>query len=176
MNLEKLIILDRDGVIIEDGDYNFTPSEVKLIPGVADAIATLHENGFYIVVVTNQRGIALQKGTIRNFWACNEMMRDLLKTENPKALLPDIRFSPHDNDATAFRKPYTDLIDNMKEFIDLKNSYAIGDRESDLQLGVNYGIDASNCFWVQTGKKNPPADIYPKFLNLTDAVGFIIKQ
>ena len=53
-----LIILDRDGVINEDSDdYIKSPAEWQPIPGSLEAIAKLSQNGYRVVVVTNQSGL-----------------------------------------------------------------------------------------------------------------------
>jgi histidinol-phosphate phosphatase family protein len=52
------VFLDRDGTIIEDAGYLGDPARVRLLPGVAEAIARLNQAGMPVVVVTNQSGIA----------------------------------------------------------------------------------------------------------------------
>ena len=54
----KLIILDRDGVINEDSnDYIKSPDEWIPIPGSLESIGKLSQNGFRVVITTNQSGI-----------------------------------------------------------------------------------------------------------------------
>ena len=55
----KLVILDRDGVINEDSDaFVKSPEEWKPISGSIEAIARLHREGYHVMIVTNQSGIA----------------------------------------------------------------------------------------------------------------------
>ena len=55
---DKLVILDRDGVINHDSqDYIKTPEEWQPLPGSLNAIAALNSAGFRVVVVSNQSGI-----------------------------------------------------------------------------------------------------------------------
>ena len=61
---DRLIILDRDGVINFDSpDYITSPQEWTPIPGSLEAIAQLHQHGYLIYVATNQAGIARGKLT-----------------------------------------------------------------------------------------------------------------
>ncbi len=54
----KLVILDRDGVINHDSaEYIKNPAEWKPIPGSLDAIARLNQDGYRVVIATNQSGI-----------------------------------------------------------------------------------------------------------------------
>lgn len=54
----KAFFLDRDGVINIDHGYISTPDSFDFVPGVFDACRTIRKNGYEIIVVTNQSGIA----------------------------------------------------------------------------------------------------------------------
>ena len=58
MTKRPAIFLDRDGVVIEDSHYVGTRDRVRLIPGAADAIASLKRAGWPVVIVTHQAGVA----------------------------------------------------------------------------------------------------------------------
>src|SRR5438128_6225066 len=51
------VFIDRDGTIMEDRDYCADPSEVKIFPGVPEALRRLKSNGFKLIIITNQSGI-----------------------------------------------------------------------------------------------------------------------
>ena len=54
----KLVILDRDGVInFDSAQFIKSPAEWKPIPGSLEAIARLNQNGYTVVVATNQSGV-----------------------------------------------------------------------------------------------------------------------
>ena len=55
--IKKAAFLDRDGVIVEDVHFLRKPSEVRLLSDVAESIREIQKQ-FYIIVVTNQSGIA----------------------------------------------------------------------------------------------------------------------
>ena len=55
--MEKVVFLDRDGTINEEVNYLHRTEDLKLLPGVPEALRLLKEDGFKLVVVTNQAGI-----------------------------------------------------------------------------------------------------------------------
>ena len=55
--LSAAVFIDRDGTIIEDADYCSHPKQVKLFPGVPQALRRLKSKGFKLIVITNQSGI-----------------------------------------------------------------------------------------------------------------------
>ena len=56
--VEKAVFMDRDGTINEDTGYLNDPSQLKLIPGAAQAIAQAKKMGYKVIIITNQSGIA----------------------------------------------------------------------------------------------------------------------
>ena len=76
----RAVFLDRDGTIIEDVAYLRDKEQVRLLPGVADAIKRLNGTGFLAIVVTNQSGIA--RGLLsRNDYRMSERRVDELLAE-----------------------------------------------------------------------------------------------
>jgi D-glycero-D-manno-heptose 1,7-bisphosphate phosphatase len=60
----QLIFLDRDEVVNrkpQEGDYVATWEQFEFLPNAPQAIAKLNRAGLKVVVVTNQRGVALGK-------------------------------------------------------------------------------------------------------------------
>ena len=58
MTEKKLCLLDRDGVLNVDKAYLCKAEDVEWVPGSREAIAWLNRQGFHVVVVTNQSGVA----------------------------------------------------------------------------------------------------------------------
>lgn len=56
--MEKIVFLDRDGTLNEEVNYLHRPEDMRLLPGVPQALARLKEAGFKLVVITNQAGVA----------------------------------------------------------------------------------------------------------------------
>jgi len=136
MKAKKAIFLDRDGTICEDVGYLSRPEQIKLFPFAAEAVRLLNENGFIVILITNQSGIArgfFDENALREI---HEKLVSELAEQNAK--LDAIYFCPHNSvDNCACRKPKTGMIEQAtKDFsIDLKNSWMIGDKWIDVETG-----------------------------------------
>ncbi len=135
------VFLDRDGVInrvfVRDG-VTHPPGcvrEFKLLPGAADAVRRLHAAGFALVVVTNQpdvaRGIQTREGV--------ELIHARLRAELP--MLEVLACFHDDGHACACRKPKPGmLLEAARKWrIDLRRSFLVGDRWSDVLAGQAAG-------------------------------------
>jgi len=140
MKAKKAIFLDRDGTICEDVNYLARPEQLKLFPFAAEAVRLLNENGFIVILITNQSGIArgfFDENALREI---HEKLVSELAEQNAK--LDAIYFCPHNSvDNCACRKPKTGMIEQAaKDFsIDLKNSWMIGDKRIDVETGFRAG-------------------------------------
>ena len=54
--LNKVVFLDRDGTLNEEVNYLHKPEDMKLLPGVPQALKKLKDAGYKLIVVTNQAG------------------------------------------------------------------------------------------------------------------------
>lgn len=145
------IFLDRDGTINVDKDYIFDPYELELIPNSAKAMKILKKKGYYIIIITNQSGI--ERGIISpQAWrAVNQQFWQLLQNEN--AIYDALYYCPHHPNylpSCCCRKPAPGMILQAAcDFdIDLRCSYFIGDKLSDVAAG-----NAAGCksILVRTG-------------------------
>lgn len=137
----RAVFLDRDGVInavtMRDGVSRApqTLADLRILPGVADAIALIRDAGFLRVVVTNQPDVS--RG-----WQERSVV-DAINDELNRALPLDAIFACfHDNhDRCACRKPQPGmLLQAAAEFdIDLSGSFMVGDRTSDVAAGQAAG-------------------------------------
>ena len=83
--MNKIIILDRDGVINEDSNaYIKTVDEWIPIPGSIDAIARLSKAGYIVTVATNQSGIARGYYDVATLEAMHERLRALVEEQGGK--------------------------------------------------------------------------------------------
>jgi len=147
---KKAVFLDRDGIInfkMPEGDYVKNCNEFKIIPGAIEAICELKSAGYYIFIVTNQRGIAL--GLI-NQETLNAIHQQLINILSKKGSSVDgIFICPHDYaDNCECRKPKPGLIlraASLYGFEDLNDSYMIGDSFSDIEAGKAVGC---KCIYV----------------------------
>lgn len=139
----KVVILDRDGTIVVDKDYLDTPDGLEFLPGAAEALRCLYENGYRLVVVTNQSGIArghLDLGTLERI---HHRLRQMVAAAG--AHLEGIYFCPHGPDqGCACRKPGTGLLEQAATELgfDLSAVIVVGDKESDVELGRRVGAPA----------------------------------
>jgi D,D-heptose 1,7-bisphosphate phosphatase len=147
------VFIDRDGVIIEEKSYITDYSQVKLIENSDKAINMLNQNGFLAICITNQSSIGRGFITEKKLEEIHEHIISLLEAKDAK--LDSIYYCPHlpeqdANKACDCRKPKTGLINKavLEHDIDLKNSYIIGDRISDIKTGINAGI---KTIYVKSG-------------------------
>ncbi len=146
--MNKAVFLDRDGTIIEDVGYLNSPEQIKFIPGSIEAIKKLNENGYKVVVITNQSGVARSL-------ISEDMLQTIDKTIQKKILNGDayldmIYYCPHHPEAGHYpykqecdcRKPAPGMINKAQKDlnIDLTKSFMIGDKTSDIEAGQRVGI------------------------------------
>jgi D-glycero-D-manno-heptose 1,7-bisphosphate phosphatase len=175
----KLVILDRDGVInVDSAQFIKSPKEWKPIPGSLDAIATLNQAGFHVVIATNQSGIGRGLFDMAALTAINEKMIDVLAQRGGR--IDAIFYCPHAAETgCACRKPKTGMFEEIGQRfnVDLKGVPSVGDSLRDLQASAAAG---ALPILVLTGKgeKTREAGDLPEhtkvFANLADATSDII--
>jgi D-glycero-D-manno-heptose 1,7-bisphosphate phosphatase len=138
------VFLDRDGVLnqkMPEGRYVTSPTEFHPLPGVHEAIARLNRAGLRVVVVSNQRGIALglyQPADVVNIHAA---FQSELKAH--AAHVDAFYFCPHDKNECTCRKPLAGLFEQAQaDFpeINAESSVMIGDSWSDIEFGRRLGM------------------------------------
>ena len=137
--LSAAVFIDRDGTIIEDADYCSHPKQVKVFPGVPQALRRLKSKGFKVIVVTNQSGIGRGFFTVDEYRSVeSEVSRQL-----GHRLIDATYFCPDlPGQQPSHRKPSPGMILQAKEEyqIDLARSFFIGDKEIDVECGRNAGV------------------------------------
>ncbi|MFW9821841.1 MAG: D-glycero-alpha-D-manno-heptose-1,7-bisphosphate 7-phosphatase [Candidatus Thorarchaeota archaeon] len=139
MTKNKALILDRDGVLIEDKNYAYRIEDLEILPGVIEGLKVLR-NDFIFFIVTNQSGIARGYYTEDEFHKFNNHLIELLKKEEIEIL--KTYYCPHlKEDNCECRKPKIKFIEEIiNEFnIDIGESWMVGDHPSDIQFGINGG-------------------------------------
>lgn len=179
--MNKLIILDRDGVINQDSDqYVKSADEWIPIPGSAEAIARLCNSGYQVVVATNQSGLSRGYFSLADLEEMHDKMNRLITAAGGQ--LDGVFFCPHGPDDNCdCRKPLPGLIDQIEAKLNrsAKNSIMIGDSLRDLQAGQARGCRA---MLVLTGKgtktlaKGSGLDNVAHFENLAAAVDHILNS
>jgi imidazoleglycerol-phosphate dehydratase / histidinol-phosphatase len=158
LDMKKVLFLDRDGTLIVEPRDDFqvdSLEKLEFIPGVFRNLYSIRKNlDFELVIVSNQDGLGTP-GYPHD--AYNLVQQKMLKAfENEGITFDDIlidRSLPADNAPT--RKPHTGLLTRyLQEDYDLKNSFVIGDRQTDMELARNLGSRAI-LFSPVTNKVTP---------------------
>ena len=137
----KAIFLDRDGTLIIDKHYLSSPEQVEYLPGTKEALEIFKDKGFELFLVTNQSGVGRGFFTHEDVHKVHEkIQKDLTLWGTP---FKDIIYCPHTpEDNCNCRKPKPGMLNTLIEKwgIDRKESYMIGDKESDVLAGENAKI------------------------------------
>lgn len=136
----RTVFLDRDGTIARDVHYCRRVEDFEILPTVPQAIRLLNENGFKVVVITNQSGIARGYFTEETLLLIHQKMQEELARCN--ARVDAIYFCPHHPDEGCLcRKPKPALLLRaaVEVNIDLTLSYMVGDGQMDVQAGKAAG-------------------------------------
>lgn len=143
------VFLDRDGTINEDPGYLKDPSEVCLLPGVGLGLRLLQEEGYRLLVVSNQSGVARGILTEAMLAEIHTRLETLLRAEGVS--LTGTYYCLHHPEGTppyrqvcSCRKPSGGLVERAarEHRIDLSRSYVIGDKLVDIELARQMGMSA----------------------------------
>src|SRR5216117_1406358 len=141
------VFVDRDGTIMQDADYCSNPQQVKIFPGIPEALQRLKSNGFKLFIITNQSGIGRGLFTVEQYRAVEEeVLRQL-----GDGLIDATYFCPDvPGQLSKYRKPSPGMIfEAQREHqIYLARSFFVGDKEIDAECGRNASV---RTIRVQTG-------------------------
>lgn len=136
-----LLVVDRDGTLIDERHYLADPSAVRLLPGVVDGLRDFAARGYRIAVVTNQSGIGRGLFDERTLDAVHDELRRQLAAAG--VTLDGIWHCPHRPDAAcACRKPAPLLLETaMQQFgCTREQCLVVGDKACDIELGARLGV------------------------------------
>ena len=173
----KTIFLDRDGVINKEVDYLFKIKDFDFIDGVFDACKVFNKEGFEIIIITNQSGIARNLYSEEDFKILTDWMLDEFNTRNIKIL--DVFYCPHGKSSNCHcRKPMPGMFLKAKKkyAIDMNKSWMIGDKESDIEAAYSAGV--SNTIIVRSGHKIQELNTKAKYKldSIQDSKNIILKK
>lgn len=141
------VFLDRDGVMVEDVHYLSSPMQLRILPGVVQALRALQER-YFVVVVTNQSGIARGLLTENDLLTIHSELFRRLSAEG--AIVDALYYCPHlpEGSITEYRlecdcrkpKPGMLLRAQHEWGIDLDRSFIVGDAPRDIQAGHRVGV------------------------------------
>jgi len=174
--MKKAVFLDRDGVlsktILKNGK-SFAPKKLKdfkLFSDSTRSVKKLKSAGFMVFVVSNQPDVG-KKLISKNI--LNKMHTKLKKKTN----VDKIYFCSHRQDQNCYcRKPNPGMIfDAAKKYnIDLKNSFMVGDRASDIEAG--HRAKCRTIFLNKNYQEKAPIKQEATFKNLISATNYILNQ
>lgn len=184
------VFLDRDGTVNEQMGYINHPDRFVLLPGVPEGIKLLNDNGFLVLVTSNQSGVARGYFPIELVHKVHALMMESLEKEG--AVIDGVFLCPHHPEGVHpeyarecdCRKPKKGLIDQAcKSFdIDLSRSYVVGDRYIDVEFAhrshlksivVETGYGLGELEYVFPGKPLEPDHVAE---GLFQAVQWILKR
>jgi D-glycero-D-manno-heptose 1,7-bisphosphate phosphatase len=141
------IFLDRDGTINEDIGYVSSPDELIVYPYAADAVRLINEAGLKVIIITNQSGVARQLYDEPMLATIHGRLIDELGRDG--ARIDAVYYCPHHprignalyRRACECRKPGPGMLRQAarEHDIDLRLSYVVGDKASDMNLAANAG-------------------------------------
>jgi D-glycero-D-manno-heptose 1,7-bisphosphate phosphatase len=155
------LFLDRDGTVIEECGYLSDPELVRLLPGAAKALAALADQGWKLIVVSNQSGVGRGLITPQQMEAVQGRFLELMQYHGIP--IAASYFCPHTpDDRCQCRKPSPFLLERAarEHSLDLHASFMIGDREGDIVCGQNAGC---STIWLRNDMF-PVADYFPTFV------------
>ncbi len=186
----RAVFIDRDGTLSEEIGYVNHVSRFRLLPRSAEAIKKLNDAGVAAVIITNQAGVARGYFPEERILEVHKRMEELLAEGDAK--LDGIYYCPHHPSAGEppyradcdCRKPKPGLLLRAaKELdIDIKNSYMIGDKFSDVELAHNAGckgiLTLTGYGRGEWEYNREEAGMTPDFVaeDLLDAVEWILKE
>lgn len=180
---EKLVILDRDGVINRDSDdYIKSPDEWIPIENSLQAISDLVRAGYKVAVATNQSGIA--RRFFDQFVLAQIHQKMCEAVELAGGILDGVFYCPHGPDeGCKCRKPETGLLDSIsREFsVSLQGVPLVGDSLRDMQAARKAGclpILVKTGKGVRTVETCNPTDLKDVVIvdDLMAAAGFILNE
>ncbi|MBK8977548.1 MAG: HAD family hydrolase [Planctomycetes bacterium] len=144
-SLRPAVFLDRDGTLNEERGSCGDPLGVRVLPGVAEALARLRAAGFVLVVVTNQSGVARghygEADVARVHWHLQRELGNAVTAWLHCPHHPSEGDGPYRRDCDC-RKPAPGLLERAARLLalDLRRSWLVGDAARDLLAGAAAGL------------------------------------
>jgi D-glycero-D-manno-heptose 1,7-bisphosphate phosphatase len=168
------VFLDRDGTLMRDVDYCGDPKKVHVYPEAAPALHRLKERGYKLIVVTNQSGIGRGYFTEDDYRLVEaEFFRQI-----GAGLIDASYYCPDPPTSTSVRrKPGPGMVFEAQRDhrLDLRRSFFVGDKASDIACGQNAGV---RTILVRTGFGEGEKNCGPDWIveDIAQAADLILHQ
>lgn len=149
--LRPAMFLDRDGVIIADTGYVFRTEDIVWLSGAIEAVRLFTEQGFLVVVITNQSAVGRGLCTEEEVRAFHAELAETICAAGGRIdafyycpFCPDASLDTYRHPDHPWRKPNAGMIAAAVTDlpIDLSRSILIGDKSTDLQAARSAGLKA----------------------------------
>lgn len=140
--VHPIFFTDRDDTINHDGEgYQYLYSHMDIFPQAYQRLKELQKEGYLIVVVTNQSGIARAKYTVADFVQC---MQDMASAAYQECglVFDAVLFAPALDVNDSFRKPNLGAFNLIQQFFPcaIEQSFMLGDSQADITFGKRIGL------------------------------------
>nr|WP_263326538.1 HAD family hydrolase [Neobacillus sp. Marseille-Q6967] len=182
--MNRAVFLDRDGVINYDDHYVYKIEDIRFIEGIFELLIYLQNKGYLLIIITNQAGIGRGYYTEQEFKTLTNWMLGKFKQQGIH--LQKVYYCPYHPNCgigqykrdSFYRKPNPGMILLAKREwdIDLSKSLLIGDKETDIEAGINAGIPLNILFRPGVMDGHTKADLVINDLNQIIASGILEYQ
>ena len=145
----KAVFFDRDGTLNVDVHYLYRPEDFQWTPEAVEAIEYCHQQGYLVVVITNQSGVARGYYTEAEVQRLHQWMNEELARQGAKPI-DAFYYCPHhpQGKVAAYakecscRKPQPGMLLQACQEMNIEpvQSYMVGDSPRDVEAGEKAGI------------------------------------